>query len=520
MNAKLLSRIRAILPRHRLKKLRHEGSSLRHETHTPKATAAQQTFGTFVAEVQGFLEAPLDLEILLAISDALGEEYREKLEASDIAMLPSYQHILPSGTEQGDFFTLDVGGSTLRIGVVKLSGDQPGVHPMQIHSIRSFTIDKSVRDLKGMVFFDWVADRLSDVLSEQDYIHSTRNGKVDMGLTWSFPVEQTSPRSGRLLPMGKGFCAAQGVENQDLGTLIKAACMSKNLAIETRAILNDSSAALLSQAYRDPSTRMSLVLGTGTNAAVFLPTSALGPSKFSSRDPIWHTNLPSHVLVNTEMSLFGRHIFPTTRWDQELNAAHPKPDLQPLEYLSTGRYLGEIVRIILLDAMRNHQLFQSQLPHRLDEPYALSTHLLAVFESDTDPLLAHASMALQKTHPLPLRAKPTLADLKAIRTISVAVTTRAAAYLACALHAMWRLRTKAEGFNLGDEKARITIACNGSIVEKFPNFKSRMQRFLDALVVANGSRSGIASGAKLGAVVLEVVGESSIEGAAVACACA
>lgn len=522
MDAMLLSLIRNFLPNHRRpKQYRQKQSSPSFAVHTLKVSAPPPTFTAFVDGVRSSLMAPLALDSLLAISDALSHEYKEKLQVSDIAMLPSYQHRLPAGTEKGDYFTLDVGGSTLRIGLVRLAGTEPGEEPVQIHDIRSFPIDKGVRDLKGQDFFDWIADRLLDALAANGHTGASCGATLDVGLTWSFAIEQTSSCSGRLLPMGKGFNATQGVEEQELNALLKTSCATRNLAIETRAIINDGAAALLSQAYRDSSVRISLVLGTGTNAAVYLPTSALGPGKFSARASTWHAARPSHVLVNTEMSLFGGNIFPKTCWDQELNAMHPKPDLQPLEYLSAGRYLGEIVRLILVDGIRNHQLFQSRLPHRFDEPYSLSTHLLAIFESDTDPLLSRASAALQKSHPLRDNAKPTLADLEAIRTISIAVTTRASAYLACAMHAMWKLRTGAENLQLTDEQAKVAIACNGSIIEKFPNFKERMQRYLDQLVCgADGANGAIDSGVRPATVVLEVVGESSVEGAAVACACA
>lgn len=368
-------------------------------------------------------------------------------------------------------------------------------------------IDKKIRDLKGQAFFDWMADRIGEMLSEYNHMNGTVNARLQMGLAWSFPIEQTCPRSGNLLAMGKGFCATHGVEGQDLSELIMRSCTKKGLNVEMKAIVNDGAATLLSKAYNDPSTRISLILGTGTNAAVFLPVSALGKGKFGKRPESWYTTA-KHVLVNTEMSMFGKNILPTTRWDDDLNAHHVLPDFQPLEYLITGRYLGEIARLIVIEAIATAGLFEGLTPERLNEPYALDTRILAAFATDKSTNLVNANAAFMQAHRLP--SPPRLSELKFIREVAELVSTRAAVFLAVALHALWRLRTAAEGIEPG-EAANVTVACNGTIVEKYPDLRAGCQRQLDDLCVR--------SGALAGAVSLEMAPESSLFGAAVAVCC-
>jgi hexokinase len=150
------------------------------------------------------------------------------------------------------------------------------------------------------------------------------------------------------------------------------------------SIVNDASATLLSRAYQNSSTRMALILGTGFNAAVHLPVSALAPSKFGIRPQSWHDQA-DHVLVNTELSMFGKDVLPTTRWDDILNTNHSHPDFQPFEHLVSGRYLGEIVRLILLEAVRTAGLFGGEVPDKLPEAYSLDTGIMAVFESYASP---------------------------------------------------------------------------------------------------------------------------------------
>ena len=492
----------------------------------------------FLADIRTQFEAPLEIDRLRAFSAELEAECRDRLRQSSISMLPSYQHALPNGNEVGDYLALDVGGSTFRLALIHLKGKSSGgAEDLQVRHTRKFDINEDIRRLQGEAFFDWMAARIADMLHETQY-DPVPHAPLPMGLAWSFPVEQTSPRSGKLLAMGKGFCATLGVEGQDLSDLIMRACSRRSLPVEMRAIVNDGSATLLAKAYRDPSTRMSLILGTGTNASVFLPTAALSRDKFGARPDKWFA-AAERVLVNTEMSMLGRHILPTTRWDDELNTRHRLPDFQPLEYLITGRYLGEIVRLIIVDAVASVDLFDGQLPTGLDEAYALDTRLLAAFEADqTTAGLEKAAAAFSQAHPLRSMANastaaafslsssthsPILAhnasmgDWSFIRDVTRLVTHRAAAYLATALHALWMVYADAEKSlataNSDDEqaafatRANVTIACHGTIAEQYPGYRARCQRYLDDM--CDGTR----------AITLALAPDSSILGAAVAVAC-
>lgn len=135
----------------------------------------------------------------------------------------------------------------------------------------------------------------------------------------------------------------------------------------------------MTRAYQDNAVCFGLVLGTGTNMAVILPTKALSKTKFGDRPQSWHDEA-ENVVVNTELSMFGKGVLPTTRWDDSLNMMHTHPDFQPLEYMISGRYLGEIVRLVLIEAIRTTGLFGGQSPQGFLEPYALESLVIAAFE--------------------------------------------------------------------------------------------------------------------------------------------
>jgi hexokinase len=324
-------------------------------------------------------------------------------------------------------------------------------------------------------------------------------------------------------------------------------CLPKNLNISLQAIINDGSATLLSRAYTDQSTRFGLILGTGTNAAIHIPVSAIGPSKFGTRPQSWHDRA-THVLVNTELSMFGgAGILPTTRWDDHLNLTHMMPDFQPLEYMTTGRYLGEIVRLIIVEAVETSSLFNGKLPPSLRDPYTLDTAIVAAISTDDTHTLSESSKLLQSCHPL--ATTPTPADLVFIRSICQAVARRAAAYLATSIHALWQLKNGAEasapesdplaeevalescgGTHEDDDhtptpSAKVTIAYNGSVMEKFPGFRDACQRYISEIITyeCGAKREDMMNVdeelAVEDIVVLEPALEAPIFGAAVAVAC-
>ncbi|KAF2144870.1 uncharacterized protein K452DRAFT_265293 [Aplosporella prunicola CBS 121167] len=466
--------------------------------------ACDLTMDDFLRDARRLFDAPLLPARLLQMSARLQDQFALKLRQSAMCMLPSYNHTLPSGHERGTYLALDVGGSTFRVALVELQGKSQG---MRIAKMRSFRVDDRVRQLEGHAFFDWMAERIEETIADPDVKKRCGPHTLPMGLAWSFPVEQTSTRSGILLDMGKGFRASKGVQKRDLGELIMLACNRRKLNVRMDAIVNDSSATLLSRAYQDETTRLALILGTGFNASVHLPVSALSRDKFGERPQSWHDQA-ERVLVNTELSMFGKNILPTTRWDDYLNRNHDHPDFQPFEHLISGRYLGEITRLVLLEAIQTAGLFGGEVPDKLLEPYSLDTGIMAVIEADDTPSLTKACTVLQAHHPLP--TPPTYADLLFIRSICQLVSRRAAAYLATGIHALWSLRNRAENLAAADA-GHVTISCNGSVIEKYPSFRALCQQYIEDLTRL--------SGAPPHSVDLEMAFESSIFGAAVAVCC-
>lgn len=222
----------------------------------------------------------------------------------------------------------------------------------------------------------------------------------------------------------------------------------------------------------------------------------------------------THVLVNTELSMFGKSIFSTTRWDDLLNRNHILPDYQPMEYLISGGYMGEIVRLILIEATETAGLFGGELPPSLWTPYVLDTRTLAAIELDTSPCLSNSRFLLQDRHPS--ANLPTYFDLNFIRRTIQAVSCRSSAYFTAGVHALSSLLNDLENHdslqNQLDLLDHVSIGCDGSVINKYPGFMATSQGIIDKLVEmeTNGMKR----------VVLEKTVDSAVLGAGVAVAMA
>ena len=72
---------------------------------------------------------------------------------------------------------------------------------------------------------------------------TTEEEKLHLGLTFSFPVEQTALASGTLLTWTKGFSATNAVGN-DIVQLLQNAFDKKGVRVKCVALINDVSLSL------------------------------------------------------------------------------------------------------------------------------------------------------------------------------------------------------------------------------------------------------------------------------------
>jgi hexokinase len=142
----------------------------------------------FMNDAERHFNDRLDMRSLESLSQGLQEQFKQKLQTSDICMLPSFNHNLPRGDECGSYLAVDVGGSNLRVALVDLGGNQHG-NAMKIVKLLGFPITSDIRSLQGATFFDWVAGRIEEITLCREVQLSLGHGPYTIGVAWSFPIK-------------------------------------------------------------------------------------------------------------------------------------------------------------------------------------------------------------------------------------------------------------------------------------------------------------------------------------------
>ncbi|KAM0719512.1 hypothetical protein Q7P37_003642 [Cladosporium fusiforme] len=482
---------------------------------------------------------------LLRSAQCLACEYHAHLQQPTPAMIPYPPTTLSIADKDKKALALDLGGSTLRISWVHFA---PGQKPT-LGNVRSTEIDSGIRNLHGAEFIQWITDRieeawwdLASTSTEFDHMNSRlSNGEVrcpdgepqfdsmynridgtqqaaqyqstiPVAVTWSFPLIQTEVDRALIQDMGKGFNASSDLRGVDLQDVFATAFEQRSLPLRVTAIVNDAIANLTADMYSSPSTKFSIIAGTGINAAIPIARETISRRLHLDGDMYALGNETEHaseVFVNMELSMFGAKAFSSTKWDRLLDSHQETPGFQPLEQLCGGRYLGEILRLILVDAAERQHIFPCSLPEGLSQPFRLDTRLLACFEADSTPDLRISRKAFAAVFPDRSGNVISLKDARQILALARLISSRAAACLAASIVSMWLFKTKTEHTLRAPDGAKSVVkrvAFTGSVLEKYPGLRTKCQESMDVLM----------SEVSLGAVrlSLEFCPESSLVGAA------
>lgn len=126
------------------------------------------------------------------VAAALQGEFDEGLSRSDhtssVKMLITFVHSLPNGSkeEEGDFMALDLGGTNLRVLLVKIKDGKDTQT-----AVKKSVLSKELITKTQEVLFNHIATEVASFVKEQGI-----ETVLPLGLTFSFPVEQTSLTSG------------------------------------------------------------------------------------------------------------------------------------------------------------------------------------------------------------------------------------------------------------------------------------------------------------------------------------
>lgn len=326
-----------------------------------------------------------------------------------------------------------------------------------------------------------------------------------MGVTFSFPMVQRRVSQATLMGMGKGFAITSKL---DLGSFLLTGYEQHrhNLPpIKIAAIANDAVSTLVSfiyqfQARPNQKAAMGLICGTGSNATIPLRLSSLHPSKRPETVSVipGQADDDVRIAVNTEWSINGsapplRKFGLVSRWDTELDRAGEAPGFQPLEYMSSGRYLGELGRLIFVDYLTSILGFKpADLPSKLHCKFGLSTTFLGHFNPDSPGTLLE-----QLGEEFPLckdkenKVVPWTEEIaQALYQIATAIELRAAGIVAastiglltCAEELPTPGATGPAGSTRKDGPFELVVGYTGGCITGFQNYLGDCQEFLDKVI--------------------------------------
>jgi hexokinase len=371
------------------------------------------------------------------------EEMRRGLEGekSSLKMIPSFIG-RPKGTEKGNFLALDLGGTNIRVLAAALDGNGNA----KLAAVSRFIIPHEAMVGAGDTLFDFIADCIQSFFREHP---ACMQQTCDLAFTFSFPVEQRSIASGKLICWTKGFTAA-GVEGEDVVALLSEALQRKQMGfIHVAALANDTVGTLVAKSYADPACDMGVILGTGTNACY--------PEKIARILKYQGSGASAEMIINMEWGGFDK--LKTNIYDQGLDRASHNAGEQQLEKMVSGIYLGEIARLVIVEMIEKGLLFTENNRLAFSEAYALTTEHLSMTARGHDFFTDFGLTDFSST------------DRKTIGEICRMVSTRSARIAGAAIAAVvvWMD---------ADLESDHTVAIDGALFEKFPGFQDNMAEML------------------------------------------
>ena len=355
---------------------------------------------------------------------------------------------------------------------------------------------------------------------------------LDLGFTFSFPVNQLGINKGKLIRWTKGFDIEEAV-GQDVCALLQREIDALNLPVTVAALVNDTVGTLMARSYTSPGKTgalMGAIFGTGTNGAYVERLERV--KKMAQIDAesgsVSYDKSTGLMIINTEWGSFdnGLAVMPNTPYDQVLDAESVNPGIQMFEKRVSGMFLGEILRRAIL-ALYEHKdpsvaLFRDSTSADNDlsstttvaedsplfKQWGIDTSFLSIVEEDASDHLRITKQTLEKELGV---SAPSTEDCIAIKTLVHAVGRRAARLAAVALGGVVIATNKLH------EDDVIDIGVDGSLAEYYPGFEDYIREAFREIpeIGAEGDkkiRIGLAKdGSGLGAALIALVASKAEE---------
>ncbi|KAK7089377.1 hypothetical protein V1264_024985 [Littorina saxatilis] len=418
-------------------------------------------------KLEEFLEDfQLDMQTLRKLMKLMKQEISKGVdeatstEAVTKAFPPFVSH-LPNGTENGEFLVLDFDGDHLKAVLVKLQDRRVSVMESERYTISS---DSKTGEAKNQLFY-FIADCTNQFVKGFDLSENI----LHIALIVAFPCKYDGPQTVRLVKWTKEI-NHQGVVGEDLHSLLREALTERrkkkwatpirfdNLRkVEVVAVVNDAAGTFMSVADKVPNCKIGLIVGNGLNACYVKDLTHVETD--SPED-----DKPHEIIVNTELGALGENgclDFCRTAYDKLLDKQSNFHESQVLEKMVGGRYIGELVRLVLEGLTREGLLFRS-VPSRdaLFKRDSFSTELVLKVENDTEEPYKQTADTLNALGVKHFSQE----DLQTVRHVCKAVFERAAFLTATSLATLIKRIKQPE----------VIVVVDGYLYRRHPRFHDLM----------------------------------------------
>merc|ERR1712007_184885 len=169
--------------------------------------------------------------------------------------------------------------------------------------------------------------------------------------------------------------------------------------------------------------------------------------------PKLHGKLPDDIVennepmaINCEYGAFDNEwkVLPRTKYDIQIDNESPRPGEQFYEKMIAGYYLGEVLRLILLDYYSKNLIFKDQDIKPLQVPFAMDTSYPSRIEEAKDKSFID-ELFLES-----FNIKITSIERNLIHDLCILIGTRAARLSVCGIAAICKKRNYTSGHCASD----------------------------------------------------------------------
>ncbi|XP_023218039.1 hexokinase-1-like [Centruroides sculpturatus] len=320
--------------------------------------------------------------------------------------------------------------------------------------VQYYTVPENIRIGEGAPLFDFLAECIHHFLKTYNLSHK----KLPLGFCFSFPMIQKALDVGILVTWTKSFNCPDVVGKDSVQMLNDAIHRRGDINIDVVAVVNDTTGTLVKGTLVDQKCAIGMILATGCNACYLEKV---------DRIEKWKGDHPGvdEVVIDIEWGAFGDNgvlDFVKTEYDRAVDNLSLLVNSFTFEKLYAGKFLGELVRQIMLKLIKEHLLFNGILTEELEQHNSFTTTDVSHIEGE------HWETEIYTIFERLGYDKISKDDIHIVKYLCAITSLRGACIVSICLSSLLERMNKPE----------VTVAIDGSLYKHHPKYHPLMVEFI------------------------------------------